>query len=74
MKFANQTVRRVDQTPTKKGGVINPSLWLPSNLQLNVKSVNVKVSQGRRVPLDLFDVLHIKQLNRKSVKGSKIFF
>ena len=69
MKFVDQITKRADQTPTKNGGVISPSLWLPSNSKLNIKSPTVKVSEGRRVPLDLFGILHSKQLNRKSVKG-----
>ena len=90
MKFADQITRRADQTLTKDGGVISPSLWLPSNSELNVKSATVKcqsieeslliclvfcivsnetvkMSEGRRVPLDLFGVLH-SELNCKSVR------
>ena len=69
MKFANQTTRRTDKTLTKDSGVISPSLWLPSNSEPNVKSPTIKVSKGKKVPLNLFGVLHSKQLNRKSVKG-----
>ena len=68
MKFADQTMRYADQTLTKAGGIISPFLWLPFNLELNVKSLIVKVSEGRKVSLDLFDVLHSEQLNYKSVK------
>ena len=69
MKFVNQTTRRADQTPTKDGGIISPSLWLPSNLELNVKSPTVKVLEGKKVPFDLLSILHSEQLNRKSVRG-----
>ena len=58
MKFANQTTRRTDQIPTKDGGIIGSSLWLSSNSELNIKSSIVKVSEGRKVLLDLFGVLH----------------
>ena len=69
MKFANQTMRRTDQTLTKAADVISPSLWLSYNSKLNVKSPTVKISKDRRVLLNLFGILYSKQLNRKSVKG-----
>ena len=68
MKFANQTTRRANQTPTEDSGIISPFLWLPSNLELNIQSPIVKVSDSRRVFLDLFGILHSEQLNRKSVR------
>ena len=69
MKFVDQTTKRIDEIPTKANGVISPSLLLPFNLEVNVKSQTVKVSENRRVIFDLLGILHSEQLNRKSVRG-----
>ena len=71
MKFADQTMRRVNQIPTKGGDIISSSLWLLSNSKLSIKSPTIKMSKDRKVLLDRFRVLHSKQLNCKSVKMHK---
>ena len=68
MKFANQTIRRADQTPTKDSGVISLSLLLLSNSELNVKSLINKILECRKVYLYLLGVLYSEQLNRKNVR------
>ena len=71
MKFADQTIRRTNQNATQVDDVVGPSLWLPSNSELNIKSPPVKVLEDRRVSLNLFSVLLSKQLNHKGVKEQK---